>query len=108
MNAITQIPATKGQIRQIETVGKDALALALEELSPTKVGAQRVLESDEFADAMRNAAHTALSSLLVTDKYADEETSSNYGYLSGYAPKPLAEQVTSQRAVFAVQGCRST
>jgi len=100
MNAITQKPATKGQIRQIETVGKDALASALEALNPTKDGAQRVLESDEFADAMRNAAHTTLSSLLVTDKYADEEVTSKYGYLSGYKPKPLAEQVTRLKELY--------
>ena len=91
MNAITRKPATKGQIRQIETVGKDALASALELLNPTKVGAQRVLESDEFAEEMKNAAHTALSSLFVTNKYADEEVESKYGYLSGYE-KPSSEE----------------
>lgn len=93
MNATTQQPATKGQIRKIETVGKDAIASVLDEMNPTKVGAQRVLESDEFATAMRQAAETALASLLVTNKYADEEVESKYGYLSGYAPKSLAEQV---------------
>ena len=100
MNATTQKLATKAQIRKIETVGQDAIASVLDELNPTKAGAQRVLESDEFSSAMRQAAETALATLLVTDKYADEEVDSKYGYLSGYKPLPLTDQVARLKELY--------
>ena len=112
MNAITQTSETKGQIRQIETVGSYAIASILEGLNLTKDGAQRVLESNEFLEGMKDAAHIALSSLLVTDKYANKEVRSKYpkyGYLSGYETRPIAEQVgPSQKAVSTAKRRRYT
>jgi len=94
MNAITQKSATGGQTKQINRFGADAIEKVLGELGLNHAGAQRVIENgDEFASAIRNAALASLKDLSVTDKYKDEEVTSSYGYLSGYKPKPLAEQV---------------
>ena len=38
--------------------------------------------------------------LTTSDQYTDEEVESKYGYLSGYKPKPIAEQIRRLRELF--------
>ena len=105
MNAITQITATVGQIKQINRFGSDAIEKVLTELGLDNPGAQRVIEhGDEFAEAIRNAAIASLKNLSVSDKYKDEEVESRYGYLSGYKPKGLTEQCNRLRELFSGLG----
>ena len=101
MKAITQKSASAGQVNQINRFGADAIEKVLGELSLNSTGAQRVIENgDKFASAIRNAALASLKDLSVTDKYKDEEVKSKYGYLSGYQPKPLAEQVARLKELY--------
>ena len=101
MNAITQQPATSGQIKQINRFGADAIEKILEELGLNHAGAQRVIENgDEFTAAIRSAAQASLRDLSTTDKYKDEEVESTYGYLSGYEPKSLADQVARLKTLY--------
>lgn len=101
MNAITQQPATSGQIKQINRFGADAIEKILEELGLNHAGAQRVIENgDEFTAAIRSAAQASLRDLSTTDKYKDEEVGSTYGYLSGYEPKSLADQVARLKTLY--------
>jgi hypothetical protein len=91
MNAITQTTVTEGQRKQIdrfledtfETVKNEALAFTF----TTKEGAQRFLEQgDDFIATLRATTTNNLRELSVTNKYANEEVTSRYGYLSGYKP----------------------
>lgn len=91
---------TSGQSRQIVRFGSDAIEKTLEELGLDKNGAQRVIgHGDEFTSAIRNAAHSALQNLSVSDRFKDEEVRSNYGYLSGYKkPVEVADQIDILRS----------
>lgn len=101
MNAITQKSATGGQIKQINRFGSDAIEKVLGELGLNNTGAQRVIENgDEFASAIRIAALASLKDLSVTDKYKNEEVKSTYGYLSGYQPKSLADQISRLKELY--------
>src|SRR3989344_8345803 len=55
--------------------------------------AQRVNDTSGLADLIGNF----ISEARLTDKYKREEVKSNYGYLSGYKPKDLVEQVNILR-----------
>ena len=102
MNAITQQSATSGQIKQINRFGSDTIENVLAVLGLDNPGAQRVIEhGDDFAEAIRMAAITSLKDLSVSDKYKDEEVTSNYGYLSGCCkPKSITEQCNILRQIF--------
>ena len=101
MNAITQKSATGGQIKQINRFGSDAIEKVIRELGLNNTGAQRVIENgDEFASAIRIAALASLKDLSVTDKYKNEEVKSTYGYLSGYQPKSLADQIARLKELY--------
>lgn len=101
MTTLTHKPATKGQIRQITRVGADAIERVLEELELDKDAAQLVHgRGNEFAAVIREAALASLPDLSVSDRFADEEVQSSYGYPSGYGPKGIAEQVARLRELF--------
>jgi hypothetical protein len=107
MEAITQAKAiTDGQRKQIDrflddVLEKVAVKQLIEELGLDSSGAQRVIEhGDEFANAIRNAATISLKDLSVSDKFKDEEVESRYGYLSGYKPKSIAEQIAALHKLF--------
>ena len=101
MNAITQQPATSGQIKQINRFGVDAIEKVLAEFGLDNPGAQRVIEhGDEFAEAIRTAALASLKDLSVSDKFKNEEVESTYGYLSGYKPKSITEQVARLKTLY--------
>ena len=107
MNAITQTTVTEGQRKQIdrfigdtfETVKNEALAFTF----TTKEGAQRFLEQgDDFIATLRATTTNALQELSVTNKYANEEVTSRYGYLSGYKPgvQDLDRQIARLQELF--------
>lgn len=103
MNGITQvIPATAGQLKQINRIIADAVEKIVTELGLDKDSAQRVIEhGDELVGNIGEVAIATLKDLSVTDKYKDEEVKSNYGYLSGYKkPKGITEQTNILRQLF--------
>jgi hypothetical protein len=103
MKTITQSnEATTGQIRQITTVGSDAVAKTVEEFGLDKDGAQRVYEhGDELAAEIRNITKAVLARLSVSNQYASEEVPSKYGYLSGYTrPMDIIPQTNKLRQLF--------
>ena len=93
---------TNGQRKQIVQFGTNAIEKILNELGLDKAGAQRVIEhGDEFARVIREASMTSLKDLSVTDKYKDEEVSSNYTYPKEYkGPKPINDQIKAIAEIF--------
>ncbi|MCP6726858.1 MAG: hypothetical protein KJI69_02345 [Patescibacteria group bacterium] len=76
---------------------EDAAERALVEVGLDKDGIQNLIErGDEFH------AHViaGIRKLSLSNQYADEKVKSNYGYLSGYTPKGIAEQVAILRELF--------
>ncbi len=103
MNGITQVvPATAGQLKQINRIIADTVEKIVTELGLDKDGAQRVIEhGDELVGNIGEVTLTTLKDLSVSDKYKDEEVKSNYGYLSGYKkPKGITEQTNILRQLF--------
>lgn len=103
MNGITQvIPATAGQLKQINRIIADAVEKIVTELGLDKDGAQRVIEhGDELVGNIGEVAMATLKDLSVSDKYKNEEVKSSYGYLSGYKkPKGITEQTNILRQLF--------
>ncbi len=74
---------TAKQKKQYVRFGKDAFEKALTEAGLDEDGIQKLIEgSDEFeADII-----ASIRKLSVSNQFADEETESNFGYLSGYTP----------------------
>jgi hypothetical protein len=96
---------TSGQKEQYEHVvtsaARHGASLALEKVEADDVGWQRVVEhGDELRTAIAEVVVAKTHELSVSNQYADEEGTSNYGYLSGYQPKPIAEQVKVLRELF--------
>lgn len=101
MNAITQKTATPGQIKQIGRFATDAVEKTLAEFDLDKSGAQRVIEhGDEFASGIRETITRLLQDLSVSDKFKKEEVESSHGYLSGYKPKSIDEQIHRLQELF--------
>ncbi len=103
MNGITQvIPATAGQIKQINRLIADAVEKIVTELGLDKDGAQRVIEhGDELVGNIGEVALATLKDLSVSDKYKGEEVKSTFGYLSSYKkPKGITEQTNRLRELF--------
>lgn len=95
MKAITNI--TEGQKKQYLRFVEDAAERALKETGLDKDGLQKLIENgDEF----QSRIVTAVRELSVSNQYADEETESSYGYLSGYKPKGITEQTNILRQLF--------
>jgi hypothetical protein len=81
----------KGQ-RILDLVGAVINKLGLDEDQ-----AQRVIENPEFPPAVE----AVLRTYAIPNEYADEEVSSNYGYLSGYREAaPIADQMRILREYF--------
>jgi hypothetical protein len=92
---ITKI--TEGQKKQYFRFVEDAAERALKEMGLDKDGLQKLIENgDEFHARIV----TAVRELSVGNQFADEETESNYGYLSGYKPKGITEQTNRLRELF--------
>ena len=102
---MTTTSITSGQLKQITRFTEDATAKGLEaaltKVSPDQEGMQRVIENgDEYTARIENAIETALRELSVSNQYANEEVSSNYGYPDGYRVKGVNEQGNILRQLF--------
>ncbi len=78
---------TRGQEKQIRRFMEDALIKAGFD---KEMAQELIANGGEFQDGLVEL----MKRLSVTNEFADEETESGYGYLSGYKPRPFAEQVT--------------
>ena len=94
---------TDGQKKQYKRFVEDAtnrgVELALEKVRLDKTGFQRLLENgDEFNSAIAEVIVAKTRELSVSNRFADEEVTSKYGYLSGYKnPKGITEQTNILR-----------
>ncbi len=88
---------TSGQRKQYFRFAEDAAERALGEVSLDKDGLQKLIENgDEFqADIV-----ASIRKHSVSNQFADEEVESRYGYLSGYKPKGITEQINRLRELF--------
>ncbi len=91
---------TGGQKKQyerlVEDAGKHGMELALEKVETDSAGWQRVIEfGDELKLAIAEVIVSTTRRLSISNEFADEETESTYGYLSGYKPKTVAEQLAA-------------
>ncbi len=88
---------TSGQEKQFKRFVEDAAEKALKEVGLDKDGLQRLIENGgEFQLRIVTAARE----LSVGNQFVDEEVESNYGYLSGYKPKGITEQINILRQLF--------
>jgi hypothetical protein len=88
---------TSGQEKQFKRFVEDAAERALKEVGLDKDGLQKLIEQgDEF----QTRIITGIRELSVSNQFADEEVKSDYGYLSGYKPKGIKEQVNILRKLF--------
>lgn len=88
---------TSGQRKQYFRFIEDAGEKALREAGLDKDSIQRLIENGgEFqADIL-----ASIRRLSVTNQFANEECASSYGYLSGYKPKSIAQQVLTLKQLF--------
>jgi hypothetical protein len=104
MTTLTREPATDGQIKQLTRMATDATEKAVRAYVVanylSKEGAERVKGNADFVGRIHAATVLALVELSNSDKFKDEEVSSTYGYMSGYAPKGLTEQCNRLRELF--------
>jgi len=89
MEAITAT-GTEGQKKQYLRFVEDAAERALNEVGIDKDGLQKLIENGDKLQADIVASIKKHS----MNEFADEEEESDYGYLSGYKPKNLAEQIS--------------
>jgi hypothetical protein len=104
MTTLTHELATDGQVKQLNRMATDAVEKAVKAYADanylSKQGAERVKGSADFSARIHAATVLALTELSTNDKYKDEEVESTYGYLSGYEPKQLADQVTRLKELY--------
>jgi len=105
MTTLTHELATSGQIKQLNRMATDAVEKAVEAYTDanylSKQGAERVKGNADFSARIHAATVLALTELSNSDKYADEEVSSNYGYLSGYTcAHPLEQQLSRLKELY--------
>jgi hypothetical protein len=88
---------TDGQRKQYLRFVEDAAERALKEVDLDKGGLQTLIEhGDEF----QTRIITGIRELAGRNLFADEEVESEYGYLSGYQPKPTNDQIARLRGLF--------
>jgi hypothetical protein len=87
--------------QRFEAAARRGVELALRKVNPDRDGVQRLIEEDtEMDDVIIDAILDVVRSHSVTNQSADEETESEYGYLSGYAPKDITTQTNRLRELF--------
>lgn len=84
---------TSGKRKQILRLLEDGLDKAA--LDDSR--AQRLIE---HGDELQEGLKELLEDLSVSDRYAEEEVESPYGYFSGYTPKSISEQINRLRQLF--------
>jgi len=91
---------TSGQTKQYKRLVEDAADKALVEVGLDKDGIQRIIERGyEFQAEVQSAAATALRDLSASNRFANEEVRSNYGYFSGYRkPVGVTDQIDILRS----------
>ncbi len=88
---------TSGQEKQYKRLVEDAADKALVKANLDKDGLQKLIENgDEFQSRIM----VAIKELSISNQFASEEVESSYGYLSGYKPKPIVEQMKVLRELF--------
>ncbi|MEI8061361.1 MAG: hypothetical protein WCG99_03660 [Candidatus Berkelbacteria bacterium] len=105
MSASITSSRTDDQVRQVtqrfEAAARRGVELALRKVDPDRDGVQRLIEVGAEADEeIIEAILNVVRSHSVTNQFADEETESEYGYLSGYAPKDITTQTNRLRELF--------
>jgi hypothetical protein len=89
---------TDGQKKQYFRFVEDAAEKALKETDLDKDAIQKLIEN---GDKFQSRIVTAIQELSVSNKFADEEVESSYGYPSGYnKPKGITEQTNRLRELF--------
>lgn len=86
-----------------EDMTKSAVELAMNKVDPDKEGTQKLLgQGDEIGSAMNDFIIAQVQKYSIPNQFADEETESKYGYLSGYKPKgeDLDRQITVLQGLF--------
>ena len=97
---------TEEQETHLRRLGEDALKhgfdLLLKKVNPDLDGMPLLIErGGEYQDAIIDAMIAAARNLTVSNKYADQEVKSNYGYLSGYRqPNPISQQIALLAELF--------
>ena len=107
MNRITQVvPASIGQIKQINRLIADAVEKTVTEFGLDKNGAQHVIErGNELVHNIEAITLAMLKDLSYSRRYQDEGMGPNYGYMSDYKkPKDITEQVSILRQLFPCLG----
>jgi hypothetical protein len=93
--SITSI--TDGQKKQYLRFVEDAAERTLKEVGLNKEGLQKLIEhGDEF----QSRIIAGIRELSVSNQFVDEEVEFEYGYLSGYQPKGIADQVARLKELF--------
>jgi hypothetical protein len=99
---------TSGQRDGLVAVVAAAARKAIEAANLDKEAAQLVVhKGGELAVEIDRAVHSALARLAVSQDFASEQVASRYGYLSGYKPRPVAEQLATLRQLFPELGTAS-
>ncbi|MEK7096540.1 MAG: hypothetical protein AAB881_01120 [Patescibacteria group bacterium] len=89
---------TEGQKKQYGRFVQDAGDRAFAETGFDKDSLQRLIEN---GDGFQADIIASIARLSVTNQYANEETESNYGYLSGYRnPVSIPDQIARLRELF--------
>ena len=93
--------ATNGQKDQIAAMVAALVKKLIGELEVDQEGAQKLISGgNAFKEELRDSLMAAIRVHGTINMYADEEVPSTYGYLSGYKPKSVAEQMVALKAIF--------
>jgi len=104
MKTLTQEKITDGQKKLItrmigDVADSDLVQEALDALSLK--GAERLKGNPEFVASLRQFAVEKIAEFAVVNEFANEETESSYGYLSGYKkPADINAQCNQLRILF--------
>jgi hypothetical protein len=73
--------------------GQQTVAIFEAAYNKAKLDDGRAQRLNERGGELKAGIAKLIAELSVTDRFKDEEVNSTYGYLSGYTPKPIVEQV---------------
>jgi hypothetical protein len=88
---------TEDQLKRYKRLIEDAADKALMKVDLCKNSFQQVIEN---RNELQMAIVAKLKELSATNKYADEEVKSEYGYLSGYKPQDIVLQIARLKQLF--------
>jgi hypothetical protein len=73
--------------------GQQATAVFEAAYNKAKLDDGRAQRLNEHGNELKAGIAKLIAELSVTDRFKDEEARSSYGYLSGYKPQPIADQI---------------